>query len=204
MTTRAGRFKSTMRIGSKRRSIALLRPMATPSTVPKAIASVKDATTRASVIARLRKSAPERASDLITARTASGAGSNQYGTIRYGGASGYGTVFELSPPAISGGTWTETVLHSFSGYPSDGAAPSASLIADSKGNLYGTTRYGGASTSNNGVVFELSPPAISDGAWTKTVLHAAQFSHPEFGGSGQWMRGGMIMVSDMFNIKNSS
>jgi hypothetical protein len=27
----------------------------------------------------------------------------------------------------------------------------------------------------------------------------AQFSHPEFRGSGQWMRGGMIMVSDMFN-----
>ena len=27
----------------------------------------------------------------------------------------------------------------------------------------------------------------------------AQFSHLEFGGSGQWMRGGMIMVSDMFN-----
>jgi hypothetical protein len=27
----------------------------------------------------------------------------------------------------------------------------------------------------------------------------AQFSHPEFGGSGQWMQGGMIMVSDMFN-----
>jgi hypothetical protein len=28
---------------------------------------------------------------------------------------------------------------------------------------------------------------------------AAQFSHPEFGGSGQWMRGGMIMIGDMFN-----
>ena len=27
----------------------------------------------------------------------------------------------------------------------------------------------------------------------------AQFSHPEFGGGGQWMRGGMIMLSDMFN-----
>ena len=27
----------------------------------------------------------------------------------------------------------------------------------------------------------------------------AQFNHPEFGGSGQWMRGGMIMLSDMFN-----
>jgi hypothetical protein len=32
----------------------------------------------------------------------------------------------------------------------------------------------------------------------------AQFSHPEFGGSGQWMRGGMTMVSDLFNyhLKN--
>ena len=27
----------------------------------------------------------------------------------------------------------------------------------------------------------------------------AQFGHPEFGGSGQWMRGGMIMIGDMFN-----
>jgi len=33
----------------------------------------------------------------------------------------------------------------------------------------------------------------------------AQFSHPEFGGSGQWMKGGMIMLGDMFNngLKNS-
>jgi len=27
----------------------------------------------------------------------------------------------------------------------------------------------------------------------------AQFNHPEFAGSGQWMSGGMTMVSDMFN-----
>lgn len=27
----------------------------------------------------------------------------------------------------------------------------------------------------------------------------AQFSHPEFGGSGQWMRGGMIMLGNMFD-----
>ena len=33
----------------------------------------------------------------------------------------------------------------------------------------------------------------------------AQFSHREFGGSGQWMKGGMIMLGDMFNngLKNS-
>ena len=27
----------------------------------------------------------------------------------------------------------------------------------------------------------------------------AQFSHPDFSGSGQWMRGGLTMVSDLFN-----
>ena len=27
----------------------------------------------------------------------------------------------------------------------------------------------------------------------------AQFNHPDFGGSGQWMRGGMTMIGDMFN-----
>ncbi|WDI40666.1 SHOCT domain-containing protein [Bremerella sp. P1] len=33
----------------------------------------------------------------------------------------------------------------------------------------------------------------------------AQFNHPEFGGSGQWMQGGMMMLGDMFNygLKNS-
>jgi hypothetical protein len=33
----------------------------------------------------------------------------------------------------------------------------------------------------------------------------AQFNHPEFGGSGQWMSGGMTMIGDMFNngLKNS-
>lgn len=32
----------------------------------------------------------------------------------------------------------------------------------------------------------------------------AQFSHPELGGSGQWMQGGMTMIGDMFNnfVKN--
>ncbi|MBB3209689.1 hypothetical protein FHS27_005529 [Rhodopirellula rubra] len=29
----------------------------------------------------------------------------------------------------------------------------------------------------------------------------AQFNHPDFGGSGQWMQGGMTMVSDLFNYQ---
>lgn len=36
-------------------------------------------------------------------------------------------------------------------------------------------------------------------AMTRGNGSMAQFNHPEFSGSGQWMRGGMTMVSDMFN-----
>jgi uncharacterized repeat protein (TIGR03803 family) len=73
---------------------------------------------------------------------------NLYGTTYIGGASNRGTVFKLSP----GGT--ETVLHSF-GHRRDGDRPLAGLIADSSGNLYGTTRFGGASRFD-GVVFKLT------------------------------------------------
>ena len=41
--------------------------------------------------------------------------------------------------------------------------------------------------------------AVSNGNGTM-----AQFSHPEFGGSGQWMQGGMTMVSDLFNYQLKS
>ena len=75
---------------------------------------------------------------------------NLYGTTLVGGSYSGGVVFKLSPSG------TETVLYSFCSLPScsDGAAPAAGLIADSSGNLYGTTTYGGA--SGIGVVFKLS------------------------------------------------
>lgn len=96
---------------------------------------------------------------------------NLYGTTSAGGISGGGTVFELSPPATQGGAWTENVLYKFCNLPdcSDGMDPVAGLIADSGGNLYGTTEYGGAFGS--GTVFELSPPATPGGAWIETVLY---------------------------------
>lgn len=68
----------------------------------------------------------------------------------------------------------ESVLYRFNG-GSDGNGPEASMIADSAGNLYGTTSLGGGSaqcTSGCGTVFELSPPAQKDGNWTETVLYA--------------------------------
>lgn len=49
--------------------------------------------------------------------------------------------------------------------------------------------------------YGFSPAAVS--SMLDAVFHGqgsmAQFNHPEFGGSGQWMQGGMIMLSDMFN-----
>ena len=99
------------------------------------------------------------------------ASGNLYGTTTAGGdpactsLGGFcGVVFKLTPG--SGGTWTESVIHSFTG--PDGLFPTAGLIMDSAGNLYGTTGQGG--TFGNGTVFELSP--ASGGAWTETVLHS--------------------------------
>jgi uncharacterized repeat protein (TIGR03803 family) len=76
---------------------------------------------------------------------------NLYGTTDEGGIyNSGGTVFKLVPG--SGGTWTETVLHSF-GNGSDGSSPQAGLVADGSGNLYGTTNAGGK--YGFGTVFEV-------------------------------------------------
>jgi len=101
---------------------------------------------------------------------------NLYGTTATGGTvaqdcyysykeSSCGVVFQLSPGAH--GTWTETVLHSFAGYPNDGQTPVASLVLDSAGNLYGTTQNGGA--YDQGEVFELT--RTSSGTWTEKILY---------------------------------
>jgi uncharacterized repeat protein (TIGR03803 family) len=91
-----------------------------------------------------------------------------YGTTTGGGDSGNGTVFELSPPAAGETRWTETVLYSFKG-GNDGRFPLAELIIDTRGVLYGTTNRGG--DSDNGTVFELSPPAAGETQWTERVLY---------------------------------
>ena len=81
---------------------------------------------------------------------------NLYGTTVYGGAQGSGAVFKLAPKAD--GSWTENVIYSFLG-GKDGGNPSASLIFDQKGNLYGTTQDGGNGAPGNGTAFKLTPNA---------------------------------------------
>jgi uncharacterized repeat protein (TIGR03803 family) len=84
-----------------------------------------------------------------------------FGTAPNGGK-GYGTVFELKR---SGTGYAFSVLHAFAS-GTDGAAPTARVVAGPQGHLYGTTSAGGG---GGGTVFELS------GAPTprqETVLYA--------------------------------
>jgi uncharacterized repeat protein (TIGR03803 family) len=76
---------------------------------------------------------------------------NLYGTTQAGGANLGGTAFKLSPKG------KETILHSFCppSFCFDGTGPEARLVLDQKGNLYGTTYYGGAYEA--GGVFKLTP-----------------------------------------------
>ena len=87
---------------------------------------------------------------------------NLYGTTAEGGLSkapgGYGTLFKID----SSGTFT--VLHTFGTFLGDAAISWASLITDGKGNLYGTSEYGGR--TGNGTVFK------SDLNGNVTILHS--------------------------------
>jgi len=89
---------------------------------------------------------------------------NLYGTTSLGGPSEAGTVFELTPN--TDGRWLEALLHVFTD-GNDGNGPTANLIFDAAGNLYGTTVLGGA--GNYGVVFQLKKNA--SGSWKEKILH---------------------------------
>ena len=67
-----------------------------------------------------------------------GADGNFYGTAYQGGASGYGTVFRMTPAGAI------TVLHSFGGPPEDGSFPLGTVSQMPDGSLVGTTEQGGA------------------------------------------------------------
>jgi uncharacterized repeat protein (TIGR03803 family) len=90
---------------------------------------------------------------------------NLYGTTFFGGTgtgcdiyfAGCGTVFKVDTSGA------ETVLHSFGG-AHDGWNPTARLILDAAGNLYGTTGYGGA--HGRGTVFKV------DKAGNETIIHS--------------------------------
>jgi hypothetical protein len=114
-------------------------------------------------------------------------GSNYYNGL------GKATVFQLTPPASSGGSWTFTLLHNF-GQQLNLLSP---LILRN-GNLYGTaTPYGIPPFATGGQIFELQRPATAGGAWTLVHLH--QFT-------GTQLPGGALAMDkngDIFGVTNA-
>ena len=107
-----------------------------------------------------------------------GSDGNFYGTTASGGEHFKGTVFRITP---AGGI---TVLHSFSGSPSEGGVPFAGLVQGSDGNFYGTTALGGAHFK--GTVFNI------DATGSLTTLHSFAGST----GEGALPFAGLVQGSD--------
>jgi uncharacterized repeat protein (TIGR03803 family) len=91
---------------------------------------------------------------------------NLYGTAVTGGTGfcegGCGVTYKLTK---SGGQWTQSVIHSFSG-GDDGSGPGSPVVLDKDGNVYGTTPTGGA--DGFGTVYQLHH---ANGQWTFRVIH---------------------------------
>jgi uncharacterized repeat protein (TIGR03803 family) len=103
---------------------------------------------------------------------------NLYGTAVTGGGGscegGCGIAFKLTN---SGGNWTYSTIHTFTG-GMDGSGPGSGLTFDNQGNLYGMTPTAGA--NGLGVIYQLKPQ--QDGSWKLKVLHA--FTGGKDGSSG--------------------
>jgi uncharacterized repeat protein (TIGR03803 family) len=92
---------------------------------------------------------------------------NLYGTTYSGGSFDVGEVFKLT---LGKNSWTESVIHSFSGYANkDGANPYYNgVTVDTDGNVWGSTYQGGSSAGNNlnyGTVYKLAA-----GTYKESVL----------------------------------
>ncbi len=86
------------------------------------------------------------------------------GTTAAGGANNVGAAFSI---ALSGSTFTYTLVTNFTTKKKGLTTPESALIADTAGNLYGTAFAGGAHAK--GGVFKLTP---ANGAYTLTNLYS--------------------------------
>ncbi len=100
------------------------------------------------------------------------AAGNLYGTTLLGGADGYGTVYVVDK------TGKEKVIYSFTFAGVNGDGPSAGLIQDTAGNLYGTDQWGGD--------YGLGSVFVVTTSGQEKVLHS--FAGPD----GKWLLSGLV------------
>lgn len=101
-----------------------------------------------------------------------------FGTTSSGGESGWngcGTIFQMTPDG------EQRILHEFTSTPSDGCYPEAGVTLDAKGNMFGTTYYGGE--YGLGTVFMITPSG------EETILHSFT------GSDGAGPYGGVVLDS---------
>jgi uncharacterized repeat protein (TIGR03803 family) len=101
---------------------------------------------------------------------------NLDGTTEYGASPREigGTAFQLTPH--TGGSWEESILYDFAKHQ-DGSQPVGAVVADSSGNLFGTTEAGGAGGCATygiynvgcGTVFKV---ARSGNGWKENVIYS--------------------------------
>ncbi|HUO32775.1 MAG TPA: choice-of-anchor tandem repeat GloVer-containing protein, partial [Bryobacteraceae bacterium] len=96
-----------------------------------------------------------------------GAGGELYGTTSHGGNSGLGIAYELVPPTVPDGAWTQIALHSFGANGVEGY-PGAGLLLGPGNALYGVTHNGAAGAGN---AFRLVPWEATGQAWPEVTLH---------------------------------
>ena len=100
-------------------------------------------------------------------RLVQGNDGNLYGTTFWGGANGYGSVFQITTNGIF------APLYSFTG-GKDGGRPATGLVQASDGDFYGTTALGGAGgfgTSGFGTIFKLSTNGSLTTIYSFTVVN---------------------------------
>lgn len=109
-----------------------------------------------------------------------------YGICPSGGAYGHGNVFRFSPHFA----FQYATIYSFGGGAGDAVGPAVALIEGTDGNLYGTSKSGGASSatcpSGCGTVFKVTPAGV------ETVLH----SFGSNAADGQSPNGALLLASD--------
>ena len=90
-----------------------------------------------------------------------GADGALYGTAVAWGGYGLGALYQLQPPAFSGGSWTESTPYSFPAFPASGP------VLGPRGSIY--------VLNGDNELMQLAPPSAQGGNWTGTVLYNFPF-----------------------------
>jgi len=118
-----------------------------------------------------------------------GKGGALYGVTLTGGENhGAGTVYALTPPAVAGNPWTQTVLYSFpfALFGPLGFNPQGTPLIGEGGVIYGVNTAGGVLAG--GTAFSLTPPSSPGAPWTEATLHTFGLGS----GDGSGPTGGLI------------